>query len=133
MSDWVLSKVLPPTQAAFEAKIQAISKAEQPHYAVADLNEMLTAFTPTEFDLAVSEPPRTKLSLYWENYVAAMVETAAAKKNRDVPAWTEQVEALPEPAFGSQLKSLRLHLLTHSPPPFRRRNIFIDSSIGDRV
>ena len=82
MSDWVLSKVLPRRQAAFEAKIQAISKAEQPRYAVADLNEMLTALTPTEFDLAVSEPPRTKLSLYWENYVAAMVETAGRKEEQ---------------------------------------------------
>jgi len=31
------------------------------------------------------------------------------------------------------LQSLRLHLLTHSPPPFRRRNIFIDSSPDKQV
>ena len=43
------------------------------------------------------------------------------------------IEALSEPEFGSQLQSLRLHLLTHSPPPFRRRNIFIDTSIGGQV
>jgi hypothetical protein len=35
--------------------------------------------------------------------------------------------------FGSDLQNLRLYLLTHSPPPFRRRNIFIDSTLGDRV
>jgi hypothetical protein len=35
--------------------------------------------------------------------------------------------------FCSSLQSLRMHLLTHSPPPFRRRNIFIDSSLGQRV
>jgi hypothetical protein len=35
--------------------------------------------------------------------------------------------------FGSELQSLRLYLLTHSPPPFRARNIFIDSSLGDRI
>lgn len=29
--------------------------------------------------------------------------------------------------------SLRLHLLTRSPPPFRRRNLFVDSSIGQRA
>ncbi len=133
MSDWVLSKVLPPIQTAFEAKLQAISKAERPHYAVAELNEMLTELAATEFSLAVSDAPRTRLSPYWENYVAAMIETAAAKKNREAPAWTEQVEVLSEPVFGSQLTSLRLHLLTNSPPAFRRRNIFIDSSIGDRV
>jgi hypothetical protein len=43
------------------------------------------------------------------------------------------VVPLEEPAFGTALQSLRLHLLTHSPPPFRLRNIFIDSSLGQRV
>ncbi|HTY49830.1 MAG TPA: hypothetical protein VMB48_09070 [Steroidobacteraceae bacterium] len=38
-----------------------------------------------------------------------------------------------EPAFGSELRSLRLHLLTQSPPAFRCRNIFIDASVGERV
>jgi hypothetical protein len=28
---------------------------------------------------------------------------------------------------------LRAHLLTSSPPPFRRRNIFIDTTLGGRV
>jgi len=32
-----------------------------------------------------------------------------------------------------ELLGLRLHLLTHSPAPFRRRNIFIDASVGARV
>jgi hypothetical protein len=40
---------------------------------------------------------------------------------------------LPQPVFGSELKALRLHLLTNSPPAFRRRNIFIDATLGDRV
>ena len=35
--------------------------------------------------------------------------------------------------FASELKSLRLHLLTKSPAPFRRRNLFVDSTLGDRV
>jgi hypothetical protein len=35
--------------------------------------------------------------------------------------------------FGSTLVSLRLYLLTHSPPPFRRRNIFIDATVGSSV
>jgi hypothetical protein len=40
---------------------------------------------------------------------------------------------LAEPAFGTTLQSLRLYLLTHSPAPFRRRNLFIDASIDDQV
>ena len=44
-----------------------------------------------------------------------------------------RIAPLASPVFGSKLESLRLYLLTHSPPPFRRRNIFIDASIGARV
>jgi hypothetical protein len=54
-------------------------------------------------------------------------------KRADAPSWTGEVRPLEKPVFGSSLKSLRLHLLRHSPVAFRSRNIFIDSSIGDRV
>jgi hypothetical protein len=40
---------------------------------------------------------------------------------------------LAEPVFASSLQSLRLHLLVLSPAPFRRRNIFIDSTLGARI
>jgi hypothetical protein len=49
------------------------------------------------------------------------------------PAWTRSIPPLAEPVFGSDLCSLRLYLLTNSPPPFRGRNIFIDSTLGDQV
>ena len=66
-------------------------------------------------------------------YLAAMVEHAAVIKGVDPPRWTAAVEALDALWFASSLKSLRLYLLTHSPPPFRRRNLFIDSSVGQPV
>jgi len=49
------------------------------------------------------------------------------------PPWPRATAPLAEPVFGSALMSLRLYLLTHSPAPFRRRNIFIDASVGSRV
>jgi hypothetical protein len=55
---------------------------------------------------------------------------------RDVPppAWVRDVEPMEtEPRFATPLAGLRLHLLRTAPVPFKRRNIFIDSSIGDRV
>ncbi len=67
------------------------------------------------------------------NYVATMVETAAHGKNVLPPGWTGAVRSLKEPVFVTPLAGLRLHLLLHSPPAFRRRNIFIDAGIGDRV
>ncbi|MEN8184027.1 MAG: hypothetical protein ABFS46_15985 [Myxococcota bacterium] len=133
MSDWVLSRVLPPVGETFQGLLQALSVAEKPGYVLAELNELLTRLSASEFKLAVSEPPQVQLDTYWRNYVAATIEQAAASKGTEAPAWTEGVQPLEEPVFGSPLKSLRLHLLTSSPVAFRSRNIFIDSSIGDRV
>jgi hypothetical protein len=62
-----------------------------------------------------------------------MVELAAKLKNVAPPLWTRQIAPLDKPYFGSDLSSLRLYLLTNAPPVFRRRNIFIDASLGDRV
>lgn len=133
MSDWVLRQVLPPLRETFQGLLKAMSTAEKPGYVLAELNDLLTPLGASEFELAVSEPPQVQLDPYWGNYVAAMIEQAAASKNTEAPSWTEDVQPLEEPVFGTSLKSLRLHLLTHSPVAFRRRNIFIDSSIGDRV
>ncbi len=62
-----------------------------------------------------------------------IVEHTAAIKGVDPPRWLLTVEPLGAPWFASSLKSLRLYLLTHSPPAFRRRNLFVDSSVGQRV
>lgn len=77
--------------------------------------------------------PTAPLAGIQANYIAAMVESACARCAIDVPTWTGQIAPLASPYFGSQLESLRLYLLTHSPPAFRRRNIFIDASIGAQV
>jgi hypothetical protein len=68
-----------------------------------------------------------------QNYVAAMVEQAAAQRKRSAPAWTRNVVPLDEPWFATRLRGLRLHLLRASPVPFKRRNIFIDAGVGARV
>jgi hypothetical protein len=74
------------------------------------------------------------LTPYLRNYVAAMVELTAHQRDVPPPAWVRGVEPLETaPHFATPLASLRLHLLRAAPVPFKRRNIFIDSSIGDRV
>jgi hypothetical protein len=50
-----------------------------------------------------------------------------------LPAWVRDTPALAEPVFGTSLQSLRLYLLANAPAAFRRRNIFIDSSIEAQV
>lgn len=132
MSTYVLSRVLALPAAQFREAVVACS-GPAPSYALAELNSLLTGMTPPELRDAVAEFPLLDLSPYLANYIAAMVEYACQKRGIPLPSWTRAVKALEDPVFGSSLQSLRLHLLTHSPPPFRRRNIFIDASIGDRI
>jgi hypothetical protein len=104
-----------------------------PRYALAELNSLLSSVTAGQLKDAVSVPPSANLTPYYMNYIAAMVELVCARRAIAVPLWTRAVTPLAEPVFASSLEGLRLYLLTHSPPPFRRRNIFIDSSIGERI
>jgi len=133
LSQWVLSKVFPPVQEAFQRLLVQLKDGSNPKLILAQVHDLLKEVTPDEFELMVALPPGAALSKYLANYIAAMVEYTAVQKNRKAPLWTRQVPPLSEPVFVSELKSLRLYLLTHSPPPFRRRNLFIDATIGKRV
>ena len=134
MSSWVLSRVLPSRQPQFRELCQALVAAgDDRRYTLAELNDFLAALDAADFADAVREPLPEHLEPYLANYVAAMVETAANGKGVPAPAWADSVLPLDEPAFGTPILGVRLHLLTAAPPAFRRRNIFIDASIGDRV
>jgi hypothetical protein len=133
MSGWVRTKLLPPPRETFRRLTTSLaSRPDDRRYLLAEFNDFLTGLGAAAFVLAVAEPP-PPLPPYLANYVAAMVETAAHRLDAAPPGWTAGVVPLAEPVFGSSLASVRLHLLLASPPAFRRRNIFIDASIGDRV
>ena len=119
--------------AAFQEAVTALSGAAEPSFALAELHSLLAGLTAAELRQAVAVAPQAELSPLLANYVAAMSEMACSQRGLPAPAWTRKIEALAEPVFGSALPSLRLYLLTHSPAPFRRRNIFIDSSVGAQV
>jgi len=133
MSEWVLNKVLPSLQTSFNSLLEDLAASDEPGYAFAELLELIDSMNADEFEQTVSEPPGVQLDPYWQNYLAATVEHAAAVKHAKVPRWTRAVAPLDEPVFGSSLESLRLHLLVNSPPAFIQRNIFVDSSVGKRV
>jgi hypothetical protein len=137
MSAWVLSRLLPPAAPRFRELTRAVAApppgAVERRFAFAELSDFLAALGRGEFASAVREAPPDGADPYTANYIAAMVETAAHRNRLPPPAWAERVAPLDEPVFGTGLESLRLHLLTAAPPAFRRRNIFIDASIGARV
>ena len=133
MSAYVLARVLSVPAVQFRDCARDCAESASPRLALAELNSLLSEFTAGELRDAVAAPPPAGLSPFLGNYIAAMVEYACAQRAIAIPEWTRSIAPLTEPAYGSGLQSLRLYLLTHSPPPFRARNIFIDATLGDRV
>jgi hypothetical protein len=117
----------------FQWLTEACVDAGSARFALAELNSLIAGLSDDDLRKALASPPPAGLSAYHANYIAAMVEYACGRRDIRPPAWTVSVAPLAEPVFASQLESLRLHLLTNSPPPFRRRGIFIDASLGSRV
>jgi hypothetical protein len=128
-----LSRALPDARLRFARLLEALRDDDRPGFALAELNDLLAGLTSGELCAAVEHADLTGLTPYLRNYVAAMVELAAHRRDVPPPAWVRDVEPLAEPRFATPLASLRLHLLRSAPVPFKRRNIFVDSSLGDRV
>ena len=133
MSEWILNKLVPSSQVIFQSLVDELAVSDQPSYVFAELLEVIGAMSADDYESAVREAPKARLDEYWQNYLAATVEHAAAAKQVSMPSWTRDVAPLKKPVFGSALQSLRLHLLVASPPAFAERNIFIDATVGDRV
>jgi len=113
--------------------LEALREDDQRSFALAELNDLLSGLTAGALRGAVEQAVLAGLTPYLRNYVAAMVEVAAHQRQVPPPAWVREVEPLETPHFVTALASLRLHLLRAAPVPFKRRNIFVDASIGDRV
>jgi len=132
MSSYVLSKVIVTSATRFKECVVAAAGPKS-SFGLAELNSLLTKLSSFELKGAVAEEPDVALSPFVANYIAAMVELACAMRAIPVPHWTRTVIPLEEPWFATRVSALRHYLLTSSPPPFRCRNIFIDSSLGSRV
>lgn len=134
VSEWVLKRLLPSVEEDFQQLCgELAARPEVRSYGLAHLHDLFARLDSRDFSLAVREPPAAPLPEFEANYVAAMIEHAAHLKAVQPPDWTGRVPPLKEPWFGVPEQSLRLYLLTNSPPPFRRRNLFIDSSVGSRA
>ena len=112
---------------------ELVTRSHARSYVFAELNDLFCELNAKDFERAVQSAPEVSLPCFEANYLAAMIEYAAMSKGILPPDWTRAIPPLERPWFASSLMSLRLYLLTNSPPPFRRRNLFVDSSVGDRV
>lgn len=133
VSAWVLGQVLPPEADRFQALAARVADPAARRHALAELADWLRTLPPGGFRRAVARPPSVALDAESLNYLAGAIERAASRRGLAPPTWTADVPAPRAPLFGSNLASVRLHLLTRSPVALRRRNVFVDSSFDDRV
>lgn len=133
VSAWVLARALPGHADEVSRLLSQMVDEHARSHALAALNDLLTGLGPEAFKAALEDVDPGNLPRLWRNYVAAMVELAASRLQLPPPSWVADVEPLDEPWFATPLKSLRPYLLRASPVPFRRRNLFIDASLGDRL
>ena len=134
MSDWVLLQLFPPVEVRFRECVEAlVADPDRSSFTLAAIHDLLAGLNGRQITHDLRHPPGVSLPPVEANYVAAMIEFAAMTHGVPPPAWTATVPPLDRPWFGTDLMSLRLYLLTHSPVVFRRRNIFIDTSVGGRV
>jgi hypothetical protein len=132
VSAWVLARALPAKSHEFRRLTDELRAAPDPSYSLAALNDFLLALSGSELPHVLEAPPRG-LPGFLGAYVAAMIEHTAGLKDALVPRWVLDTPALEQPYFASTMRALRLHLLTAAPAAFRRRNIFVDASVGQRV
>lgn len=133
VSEWMLALALPPERDVFEGLLREVAVPSRRSLGLAALHDFLTELDADELPHALEDPPRVRLQSPDDALVAAMIEHAASLKRARVPDWVLRAPPVSTPWFASELGSLRLHLLASSPPAFRRRNLFVDTSVGGRV
>ncbi len=132
VSEWVLQRATAGGGDRFVALLLELNRAHLQQPVWAALHDLLESLSPSEFVQALPAP-EVPLSPLSSNLVAAMVEYAAQRKGIEPPGWTATIQPLDRPWFASDLRSLHPYLMVHSPVAFRRRNLFVESSIGRRV
>jgi len=133
MSTYVLGKVLPGRSSEFQGLLNELVISTEPRFVLSEINSLLSKLNSVELKTLFSITLPVRLSDYLSNYVAAMVEYVCNQHQIKKPDWIKSIQPLKQPVFASKLQNLRLYLLTHSPAPFRRRNIFTDTTVGGQV
>lgn len=130
VSSYVLSRVLPSAELRLVGLYGELAATGVDHRkTLAEIRATLDTLAGA--DLGTSPPPETgTLSPTLQNFVAAMVESAAQRRGVAPPAWVASVPPLPRPHFGWSLPSLKPHQVRVSGVAYKRRNLFFDPAAG---
>jgi hypothetical protein len=113
--------------------VRALGEPELDRYVLAELNDLLSSLAPLELPDAIQDADVRRLTPFTANYLAAMVEQATYAAGVGAPVWVQRVPPLERPHFAAPMAGLRLHLISASPVPFKKRNIFVDATLGARI
>ena len=133
LSSWILCQILPDKAREFVELCEELAVSTHPSLVLSELNGFLSRLPRRDLLLATRKLDVPTLSALSANLVAAMVEQTAANLKLAPPSWARRIKPLSTPYFASEIVALRPYLLVSSPVVFRRRNLFVDSTIGARV
>jgi uncharacterized protein (DUF1778 family) len=133
VSAYVLSRVLPADAGRVAEIVATLREGAEHRFALAELNDLLAALPSGALPEVAAAIDVSGLTPFLQNYVAAMVEHASRARGSRPPAWIGDVVPLDVPYFVTPLPNLRLHLLRSAPVAFKRRNLFVDATVGARV
>ncbi len=112
-----------------------ISQGEDPWFALGSFLHDWWCDAKDHRQHLIAEPPALLTTVEgrrWAALCAAVVEELCSRTGFPCPAWiNEQDSILEQPWFYPSQPSQRDWLLTTTPEPFRRRNIFIGGSVLD--
>jgi hypothetical protein len=112
-----------------------IDQGEDPWFALGCfLHDWWSYAADHRLDL-ISEPPgriATQEGRRWAAFCAAVVEELCSRSSLPCPAWTQRQDfVLEHPWYYFPQLSQRDWLLSTTPEPFKRRNIFVGGSVLD--
>lgn len=132
VSALMLERTIPSSNQKFLSRIDELINSSTPTPILAELHDLIACLKSHELEVLPSLP-LNKLDSPTANYIAALVEMAAADLGIIPPSWVSDIPPCKTPVFGSELKSLQNYLLANAHICFRRRNLFYDSGLGTRV
>jgi len=115
--------------------VASIDHGEDPWFALGRFLHDWWCYAVDRRQDLISAPPApttTTEGKYWAAFFAATVEELCSKTPFPCPAWIDKQDyKLETPWFYSSLPSQHEWLLSTTPEPFKKRNIFVGGSILD--